>query len=76
MRLFVPLTKTEFDALRELARIERRRPQDQAAAMLAKVLADDPPAPSANDDALGENTPRQQVRGAQRAVAQRDRVPA
>jgi len=42
MRLFVPLTKTEFDTLKELARTERRRPQDQAAAMLARVLADKP----------------------------------
>ena len=40
MRLFVPLTKTEFDALRDLARAERRRPQDQAAAMLAALLGD------------------------------------
>ena len=38
MRLFVPLTKTEFDALRELARAERRRPQDQAAVMLCPLL--------------------------------------
>ena len=42
MRIFVSLTKTEFDTLKELARVERRRPQDQAAAMLAKVLAHDP----------------------------------
>ncbi|MDQ3227523.1 MAG: hypothetical protein M3Q50_12930 [Chloroflexota bacterium] len=38
MRLFVPLTKTEFDALREIARTERRRPQDQAAAIIAQSL--------------------------------------
>jgi hypothetical protein len=42
MRLFVPLTKTEFDALRDLACAERRRPQDQAAVLLAQLLADAP----------------------------------
>jgi hypothetical protein len=42
MRLFVPLTRTEFDTLKDLARTERRRPQDQAAVMLAQVLADEP----------------------------------
>ena len=39
MRLFVPLTRGEFEALVALARTERRRPQDQAAAMLAALLA-------------------------------------
>ena len=38
MRLFVSLTREEFDALAELARAERRRPQDQAAALLARAL--------------------------------------
>jgi hypothetical protein len=69
MRLFVPLTKTEFDALRELARIERRRPQDQAAAMLAKVLADDPPGPGSNHEALNESRPRHEATEAQRVLA-------
>jgi hypothetical protein len=69
MRLFVPLTKTEFDALRDLARIERRRPQDQAAAMLAKVLADDPTAPGSNHDALNESTPRHDATEPQRVLA-------
>lgn len=39
MRLFVPLTRPEFDALLSLARAERRRPQDQAAILLARTLA-------------------------------------
>lgn len=38
MRLFVPLTRQEFDALREMARVERRRPQDQAAVLLVACL--------------------------------------
>jgi hypothetical protein len=50
MRLFVPLTKTEFDALRDLARAERRRPQDQAAVLLAQTLADAPPRHTGDPD--------------------------
>ena len=69
MRLFVPLTKTEFDALRDLARIERRRPQDQAAAMLAKVLADELPAPRSNQDAPTQHTPRRETSEPSRALA-------
>jgi hypothetical protein len=69
MRLFVPLTKTEFDALRELARTERRRPQDQAAAMLAKVLTNDPPAPGSNHDALNESTSRHDAPEPRRVLA-------
>jgi hypothetical protein len=69
MRLFVPLAKAEFDALRELARIERRRPQDQAAAMLAKVLAHDPPAPVSNHNALNESTSRHDATEPQRVLA-------
>jgi hypothetical protein len=42
MRLYVPLTRIEFDQLRDLALIERRRPQDQAAVLLAQALADEP----------------------------------
>ena len=67
MRLFVPLTKTEFDALNELARIERRRPQDQAAAMLARVLADEPAAACSNHDAPTDNRPRRDSEEASRA---------
>ncbi len=39
MRLFVPLTRDEFDRLREMARAERRRPQEQAAVILTSALA-------------------------------------
>jgi len=39
MRLYVPLNRHEYEALERLAYAERRRPQDQAAAMLAKVLS-------------------------------------
>jgi hypothetical protein len=67
MRLFVPLTKTEFDTLKELARIERRRPQDQAAAMLAKVLADDPAVTRSNDDAPTDDRPRRDAEETRRA---------
>ena len=38
MRLFVSLTRDEFDRLREVARSERRRPQDQAAVLLVQSL--------------------------------------
>jgi hypothetical protein len=46
MRLYVPLTRTEYDQLRDLALIERRRPQDQAAMLLARALADEPARPA------------------------------
>ena len=69
MRLFVPLTRPEFDALREIARIERRRPQDQAAAMLAKVLAGDPVAAAPHNDPPAEHTPRRETRKPERALA-------
>jgi hypothetical protein len=39
MRLFVPLTPAEIDALMSLARAERRSPQDQAAVILSGALA-------------------------------------
>ena len=49
--LFVPLDRHELDQLVELARLERRRPQDQAALLLAQAvktaLGSDPAAPSA-----------------------------
>jgi hypothetical protein len=44
MRLFVPLTRDEFDCLLRLARAERRRPQDQAAVLLSRVLGPGPAA--------------------------------
>jgi hypothetical protein len=38
MRLYVPLNRQEYEALERLAFAERRRPRDQAAAMLATLL--------------------------------------
>jgi hypothetical protein len=64
MRLFVPLTKTEFDTLKELARTERRRPQDQAAAMLAQVLAVESDESHLSGDTTIDDTPRQAPDGA------------
>jgi hypothetical protein len=39
MRLYVPLTLDEAEQLREIARAERRRVQDQAGFLLAQALA-------------------------------------
>jgi hypothetical protein len=41
MRLYVPLDWQEFDVLQRLAYAERRRPQDQAAVILARALVGD-----------------------------------
>ena len=38
MQLYVSLTKAEMTALVELARIRRRRPQEQAAMLIAEAL--------------------------------------
>jgi hypothetical protein len=59
VRLFVPLTKMEFDALRELARAERRRPQDQAAVLTAWTLADTPGTAAHSDELLSEPAERE-----------------
>jgi hypothetical protein len=39
MRLYVSLRREEFDWLTTLARAERRRPQDQAAVLIERALA-------------------------------------
>jgi hypothetical protein len=39
VRLYVPLSRREVDQLIKLAAVERRRPQDQAAVLLAATLA-------------------------------------
>ncbi len=44
MRLYVPLTADEFDRLLAFAHAERRRPQDEAAVLLAHALRGDAPA--------------------------------
>ena len=41
MRLYVPLNRQEYEALERRAYAERRRPQDQAAVLLAQTLVDD-----------------------------------
>ncbi len=55
MRLFVPLNRQEYESLERLAYAERRRPQDQAASILARVLANDPSAPRPNQCAPTEH---------------------
>jgi hypothetical protein len=42
IRLYVPLRKSEIKRLMEVADAERRRPADQAAHMLAQLLAERP----------------------------------
>lgn len=42
MRIFVPLTRDEWERLLELARAERRRPQEQAAVLIAASLTAKP----------------------------------
>ena len=48
MRLYVPLNRQEYEALERLAYAERRRPQDQAAVLLAQTLAVDSARPPAD----------------------------
>jgi hypothetical protein len=48
VKLYVPLTRAEFEALREVARAERRRPQDHAAFIVAKQLCEQERATGAN----------------------------
>lgn len=45
MRIYVPLTREEFDHLDRLATAQRRRPQDQAAVLLARALAEETSSP-------------------------------
>lgn len=50
MRLYVPLNRQEYEALERMAFAERRRPQDQAATMLAQALAREPVGSPSNRD--------------------------
>jgi hypothetical protein len=69
MRLYVPLNRQEFEALERLAHAERRRPQDQAAVLLAQTLSTNPPR-AAIDSASGtEGTPSRTSREAERVSA-------
>ena len=54
MRLFVPITRAEFEALAALARAERRRPQDQAATIIARALSAHGPRPAEPFRALSD----------------------
>jgi hypothetical protein len=61
MRLYVPLNRQEYEALERLAYAERRRPQDQAAVLLAQTLAVDPTCPTTDQASAplpGATTPR------------------
>jgi hypothetical protein len=69
MRLFVPLTKAEFDALRELALNERRRPQDQAAVILAQSLRSSQHPAASNSDKPTEFVMSRKHEEAERASA-------
>jgi len=42
MKLYIPLRTEEMARLVALAREERRRPQDQAALIIARALAEEP----------------------------------
>jgi hypothetical protein len=66
MRLFVPLTREEMEALVAIANEERRRPQDQGAALIARALRERgvlPPRPR-----------RRRAVGAARVVTHDDRA--
>lgn len=63
MRLYVPLRKSEFEQLVALARLERRRPQDQAALLIARALPSDDPA--------GQVDPRLELEGGEEATGER-----
>jgi hypothetical protein len=58
MRLYVPLSRQEYEALERLACAERRRPQDQAAVILAKVLVDETSSSRSDHDTPTKDTPR------------------
>ena len=68
MRLYIPLRREEYEALERVAYAQRRRPRDQAAVILAQVLADEPaqpatdPAPAPVTKATTLCTPREAER--------------
>lgn len=65
MRLFVPLTREEFDRLRQVARDQRRRPQDQAAVLIIAQLpgtASAESAPRADAEGSSVQTPAERHR--------------
>jgi hypothetical protein len=57
MRLYVPLSHREYTALAQLAYEERRRPQDQAAVLVAHALGvgaatSSPPTPESGPEGI------------------------
>jgi hypothetical protein len=70
MRLYVPLSQQEYEALERLAFAERRRPRDQAAAMLAALLSSS----TQRNQASEPNTSTPEVAVAGSACGERDRV--
>ena len=65
--MYVALTRIEFDKLHALAQTERRRPQDQAAVILAQALANQPgsadaPAPALATEAAPSRSSREATR--------------
>ncbi len=63
MRLYVPLRQSEFEQLIALARSERRRPQDQAALLIARALP--------SDDLARQVDPGLEVEGDEEAAGER-----
>ena len=68
MRLFVPLTRDEFDRLHEMARVERRRPQEQAAILIARAL--DTPSTVPPERGTDDIAPKQVTLGSHVALAE------
>ena len=62
MRLFVPMTLDEFERLSALAQAERRRPQDQAAVILARAIA--PEHPQVDGGQIGRDSEQSEERRA------------
>ena len=67
MRLYIPLRREEYEVLERVAHAERRRPQDQAAVILAQALANQPrsadaPAPAPATEAAPSCRSREATR--------------
>lgn len=56
MRLYILMTSDEIAKLQSLANQERRRPQEQAAYLLSKVLSDQLPAGSDDEHSSGASS--------------------
>ncbi len=71
-RLYVPLSDREFEALRRLAYVEKRRPQDQASFLLGQALV----VRSSESETDSDPPARDQAPHSQRSPREADRVPA